>query len=226
MAQLIWNGLALGAFYGLVGIGLAITRGLWGILNLAQGDFMILAAYIAFILASNLGMGIPLALVISILLTGLLLAVVARGTFHHTQKNLVNGFILSTGIGLIIQNSLELAMGSSSREISVPNGGQLQILGASIPVIRLIFFGLTILVVIGTTWFLNHSKMGRYIRAAALNNSAAKLVGINVDKVEFASYVLSGILAAVAGIGLLIQFVVTPYLGARYAKNISNSAFF
>lgn len=217
MAQLLWNGLALGAFYGLVGIGLAITRGLWGILNLAQGDFMILGAYIVFILVNSLGLNLPCALVVSILLTGVLLALVARGTFHYTQRDLVNGFILSTGIGLIIQNCLELAMGSKAREVSVPNVGQLQILGTSIPIVRLIFFGVTILVIVGTNWFLGHSKMGRYIRAAALNNSAAKMMGINVDKVEFASYVISGILAAVAGIGLLIQFVVTPYLGARYA---------
>ncbi len=215
MTQLIWNGLALGSFYGLIGIGLAIVRGLWGILNLSQGDFMILGGYIVFILVSS-GVNVVLAIVIGVVVLGVLMALVARGTFHFTQQDLVNGFILSTGIGLIIQNTLELTMASKSRDIVISGLGTAKIFGASVPWIRLIFFFATIVIVIATSWFLKRTKMGRYIRAAALNSTAAKLVGINVNRVEFASYILSGMLAAVAGVGLLVQFVVTPYLGTRY----------
>jgi branched-chain amino acid transport system permease protein len=215
MNQLIWNGLALGSFYGLVGIGLAITRGLWGILNFAQGEFMILGAYLVFILAIT-GVSVPIAILLGVIGAGLILAIVSRVTFHYTHQNLVNGFILSTGIGLIIQNTLEITVGSAAREISITGLGSIDIFGVSIPLLRLIFLGITISLVFATSWFLGNTKTGRYIRAAALNANAAKLVGINVDKIEIVSYIISGVLAGVAGVGLLLQFVVTPYYGARY----------
>lgn len=214
IVQLVWNGIAVGAFYGLVGIGLAIVRGLWGILNFAQGDFMILGAYLVLMVASFTFS--PIAMVVGILLTGLVLAVIARGTLHYTQHNVVNGFILSTGIGLVIENVIQLIAGGTAKDLPVPGMGSINILGASIPNLRLIFFAITVAIVFFTGWFLGHTSMGRYIRAAAQSTLSAKLVGINVNWVEFFSYVLSGMLAAVAGIGLLIQFTVTPYLGVRY----------
>lgn len=216
MVQLIWNGLALGSFYGLVGIGLAIIRGLWGVLNLSQGEFMLLGGYICFLLVSAFGFNIILAIIISLIIIGAGLALIARGTFHFTKNDLVNGFILSTGLSLIIQNVLELTVGSRPREVSVSILGGIEFLGANISYLRLIVFACTIVLVFFTSWFLNKTKQGRYIRAAALNTKAAKLVGINVNNVELLSYMISGILAAFAGLGMVIQFVVTPYLGSRY----------
>lgn len=216
MVQLIWNGLALGSFYGLVGIGLAIIRGLWGVLNLAQGEFMLLGGYICYLLVSVLGVNIFIAILISLIATGVGLALIAKGTFHFTRNDLVNGFILSTGLSLIIQNMLELTVASRPREVSVSILGGIQLFGANISYLRLIVFACTIALVFLTSWFLNNTKRGRYIRAAALNTEAAKLVGINVNNVEFLSYVISGMLAACAGLGMVIQFVITPYLGSRY----------
>jgi len=214
--QTVWNGLALGTFYGLVGVGLAFTKGLWGILNIAQGEIMILGGYLVLIFAVMLNLPLMLAIIIGVIGTGIILALMARGTFHYTRQDLVNGFILSTGISLIIQNGLELYLSGTARSIDIFGLGAIGLFGVQIPYIRLIFFVVTIGVVVLTSLFLGRAKMGRYIRAAALNTYAAKLVGVNVNRVESISYIISGVLAAVAGVGLLILFVVTPYLGARY----------
>ncbi|MEW6545791.1 MAG: branched-chain amino acid ABC transporter permease [Bacillota bacterium] len=216
LLQAVLNGLALGSFYGLVGIGLAVTFGLWGILNLAQGEFMVLGGYLVWMLLGTLHLPLPFAAPVGIVCTGLLMALVARGTFHFTQRDLVNGFIISSGLSLVIQNGLELAVTGAAREIHVPSLGSLRVFGASIPVLRCLFIGLSVVSLAAALWILGRTRIGRQIRAAACNIDGAKFVGVNADRVEAASYVFSGMLAALAGVGLGVLFVLTPYLGARY----------
>ncbi len=213
--QAMSNGLLLGSVYGLVGTGLALTFGLWGILNLAHGDFMVIGAYVTMVLMS-LGLPLWLAAPVAVVITAITAAVVARGTLHYTRNETVNGFIVSSGLTLVFQNFLAIVFSGSGRDFPIRTLGSLQIGGAVIPVQRIASILFIIVILALAFAFLHYTIPGRNIRAAAQNMRGATLCGVNVDRVEFLSFAWSGALAAVGGVLIGILFMFSPYVGTRY----------
>ncbi len=214
--QLLFNGVALGAAYGLLALGFALTLRAAGAINFAHGDVAVAAAYAA-IAAGSLGIGggwsIGLALIAG---GGLGLAVASLAWAPLRRRPIETTFIAAIAIGVIIQNGLTATFGGAPQATDAFAGGgwhigALYVSAAAATGIALAAaaFGLAAFILLGT-------QIGRRLRAAAEDPDIALSHGIPVLKLAFGAFAASGALAGLAGILLASQHFATPLAGADY----------
>jgi len=219
IVQLLLSGLLLGGIYGLVAVGLALCFGVLGLLNLAHGAFLILAAF----LYQTLAMW-PAAtdlLFMCALLVPLLVAGIGWGLFRlflcgplqrATDDLLTPALLITLGMSLLVENSITSiwqvnAVGLSSH---LPT---LYWLGLYLPGNRLLVLFAMILISILVQLWLQHTDIGRSVRALAQNATGATLMGISFSRVTGIVFALATLLAAVAGLFYVSIFTITADRG-------------
>ncbi|CAN7274289.1 branched-chain amino acid ABC transporter permease [Pseudoduganella sp. LjRoot289] len=213
--QALYSGLLQGGSYALIALGLALVFGTMKVINLAHGELVLLAAYIAYTVESKAGLGpvfaIPVALVLVCLASVCVYWIVNR----IKKDREINSLILTYGIGVILTNAILLIW---KADIRTTNSSWLQEAFVVGPLYsmrsELIFFGVSLLLMVGLWWWLSRSWYGRALRAVSSNRDAAKLMGINPGKVELASFLVAGVLAAFAGVALFSYGVIQPAYGS------------
>lgn len=212
--QAVFSGLLIGGVYALVALGLAVAFGAMRIINLAHGELVLLAAYMAYVVETRFGLNpyaaIPLALLVVAAVSYALFALVDRIREHRE----LNSLLLTFAIGVVLTNAILLIFASDVR--STANAG-LQDAVSFGPVYamrgELIAFALSLALMIGLWAWLKKSWYGRAVRAVSSNRDAAKLMGINPRRIETAAFLVSGALASFAGVALYTMSVVQPSVG-------------
>lgn len=203
--QLSFAGLAQGAAYGLIAVGFVVVFKVSGILNLAQGEFAILAAFIA-ISASESGIPLIVAALIGIAAMGLLGGLIERLAIAPTARSPVSSFvtyiILTLGIGLALRGVAQLGWGSSARSLPRFSEGLLDAGGVVVRPQQLWIIGITALVGILLYLFFDRTSLGKAFTACSEQPVAARLVGISPAAMSRLSFVLAGVLAGIAGVAL------------------------
>ena len=218
--QALYSGLLQGGSYALIALGLALVFGTMKVINLAHGELVLLAAYIAYAVESGLGLGpmfaIPIALVVVCTAAALVYAVVSR----IKQDREINSLILTYGIGVILTNLILLIWHADVRSTSSTWLQEAFVVGPLYSMrSELIFFGVAIVLMVALWWWLSRSWYGRAVRAVSSNRDAAKLMGIDPGKTELVSFIVAGVLAAFAGVALFSYGVIQPaYGGALTVK--------
>ena len=218
--QALYSGLLQGGSYALIALGLALVFGTMKVINLAHGELVLLAAYIAYAVESGLGLGpmfaIPIALVVVCIAAVLVYAVVSR----IKQDREINSLILTYGIGVILTNLILLVWHADVRSTSSSWLQEAFVVGPLYSMrSELIFFGVAIVLMVALWWWLSKSWYGRAVRAVSSNRDAAKLMGIDPGKTELVSFIVAGVLAAFAGVALFSYGVIQPaYGGALTVK--------
>ncbi len=213
--QSLYSGLLSGGSYALIALGLALVFGTMKIINLAHGEMVLLAAYMAYLMESKLTLSpilaIPLALVVSCLV-----AVAIYFLLSRISKNReLNSLILTFGIGIILTNAILIIWSADIHSTSSPGFQEPVVLGPLFSMrSELGFFGVSIVLVAALWWWLSRSWYGRALRAVSSNRDAAKLMGINPHRTEVVSFVVAGILASFAGVALYCTSVIQPSLGS------------
>jgi branched-chain amino acid transport system permease protein len=213
--QALYSGLLQGGSYALIALGLALVFGTMKVINLAHGELVLLAAYIAYALESGLALGpmyaIPIALVVVCLTSIALHQIVGR--IKHDRE--INSLILTYGIGVILTNLILLiwkadvhASGSLWLQEAIVFGPFYSMRS------ELLFFGISLLLMAALWWWLARSWYGRALRAVASNRDAAQLMGINPGRIELVSFLVAGLLAAFAGVALFSHGVISPAYGS------------
>lgn len=213
--QLVIQGILLGGLYGLTAVGLSVIFGVMGVINFAHGPMMVLGMYISYWILILLGINPYLSLVIvagALFLLGYLLqATVVNRILDFPEAMQVVPLI---SVGLIIENAALLFWGPDHRAANLPIALEsFSLGGASVDVARLIAFGLSIVITGAIFIFLRVSDMGKSIRAAADNRTAAALVGIRVDRINNVSFGLGAATTGAAGALMLPMMSVSPHLG-------------
>ncbi|HEU4372678.1 MAG TPA: branched-chain amino acid ABC transporter permease [Telluria sp.] len=212
--QALYSGLLQGGSYALIALGLALVFGTMKVINLAHGELVLLAAYIAYAVESGLGLGpmfaIPIALVVVCIAAVSVYFVVSR----IKKDREINSLILTYGIGVILTNVILLIWHADVRSTSSTWLQEAFVVGPLYSMrSELIFFGVSIALMVALWWWLSRSWYGRAVRAVSSNRDAAKLMGIDPGRTELVSFLVAGVLAAFAGVALYSYGVIQPALG-------------
>ena len=210
MLQQLINGIFLGSLYALFAVGYTLIFGVLDILNLAHQAVFMLGAVVALLLVLYLNVNLGIALLLAMVvagLAGLLLDRVAFAPLRRRPNTQFSGMISSIAMALIFEAIVQslfdrgiLSPNPARFPAAVTPVGSLEIAGAVIPLVRVIIVAVAVAMMVGLTLMLKYSRLGKSIRAVAENQRAARLLGINVDRVIAQSFVLSSALGGAAGI--------------------------
>ena len=212
LIQQVVNGLMIGSIYAVVALGLTMIFGLLGILNFAQGQLLMLAAFAVFLL-SGLGLNFALSLALAVLITSALAILLERVVFRPVEGIEISGLIVSLGLIGIIQNVALATFGTDYHSLPVSFPGALVLFGIVFVKQRLFIFAVCIAIVVALFVFLRLGKWGVAMRATLQNRDAAALVGIPSRRIVTLTFGLSGALAATAGGLMGTVFPVEPLMG-------------
>jgi branched-chain amino acid transport system permease protein len=215
--QLIVSGLANGCVYGLIALGFVLIYKATEAVNFAQGDFMMLGAFITLGLTNTQFMGLPflVSVPIAIVLMGvfgyLMDMLVLRRMFGQSQIAVV---ILTIALGFVLRFAAGLIWGHEPISLQTPMAGQYVrfgglILGLSEVVVIIVTFILTIILY----FYFNRTKLGVAMQASSQNQLAAYYMGIPVKRVHSLIWALAGAVAAIAGILFASKGSIDPSIG-------------
>ncbi|MEO3388236.1 branched-chain amino acid ABC transporter permease [Mesorhizobium sp. CAU 1741] len=199
--QFLFAGLTVGAIYALAGLGYALVYSASGVINFAQGQFVMLGAMAT---VGLLGAGlpyfaaVPVAIIITIVV-GMLAEKLAVRPAHGSS--IVTLIVITLGVGELIKGSVQVVLDRSTHTLpSIGGGGTVDIAGAFISTQGLWVIGVTFLCVLLVGYFLNSTLTGKAMRAVSCNRLAAQLVGIKPDRMLLMSFAISAALGAIGGI--------------------------
>ena len=226
LPQTVLFGILRSGLYALTALGLAISLGVIGVVNFAHGEFVMIGAYIGFwlylLLSGPLGLGpavSPLVILIGIPLSAIALYVCAAGLFRVTLKPVLrqpelNQMLLTFGLSILLVNAVSITLSAQSRDANLAWRFDLLELGfVSVTYARVAAFAVSALLVGATYIVLMRTRLGKQMRAVSQNRLGAQVVGIPVDRIYEIAFGLSAALAAAAGVMLVFQTQVSPFLG-------------
>jgi len=211
-------GIMLGGLYALIAYGLSLVFGVMRLINLAHGDIVILGSYFAYAILTLLGMDPLIGLLISMpvmFVIGLLIQkyLMSRAFSISSEAPLIIAF----GISLILQNANQIAWTPLSRALNTTYAQKSFFIGdLQLPLIYLFDFLAGIIVMLLLHAFLKMTYLGRAITAASQDRRAARLMGINTDRVYGYAFAISMASAAMAGVFLGLTFPFTPSSGTSF----------
>jgi len=213
------NGILLGGLYGVVGIGLSMVFGIMRQVNLAHGDLMILSSYFSLLFLQVLGLHPLVTLILVAPLMFFIGYLIQLFLFNRVMQRGMEPFLMiSFGLSIIIQNALLLVFTPDARSLettlvikSVDAFGLF-----NIPLIYLVNFAAGALVLGALQQFMKRTYMGWAINAAADNETAAKLMGINPKKVYAYAMGIAAVTAAISGVLVGMTFTFYPHSGTQY----------
>ncbi len=221
LALLVGTGLVSGATYGLIAMGFALIYKSTGVVNFAQGELVMLTAYVSFSLANTLGLSLVPLLVVTIPISMALGLALERLIIRPMLGEPVFSIVMATvGLAVILRGIVVLIWGSEP--LNFPAGLPTKVVSvASVPFYpaQLCLLGALALVTLGAWLFLRFTRLGMAMRAVAANETAALLMGISVDRIHAAAWMLSAAIAAVAGVLFAVNFKLAPDLWFQGLKS-------
>ena len=218
--QLLIDGLLIGSIFALAAYGLALVWGVMNIKNLAQGDFVIMGGYIAFTLSEspfNLHpiLSIPLVFVIMFIFGWVLYQTIIRRVI---ERDLFTSLLATFGLAIVIQQLLNLAYGPDVQAIRSDMAIREFFEGeVTIADIKFVSFILAMIMALMITMFMKKSRMGRAIRATSQNARAARIMGINTDRVYAFTFSLNAAICGIAGVLISMIWVIQPFFGMTHS---------
>ncbi len=216
-ADLVANGLMIGAVFALAAFGMALVWGVLGIINIAQGEFVMLGGFVALTAA---GLGVPPLLTIP--LAALALFVLGWGLyrlviFRVVDRDLFVSLLATFGLSIILQQLSNEIFGADIRTLETGLGTLVLFDGQIVLAeIKLVAFFVALLVGLVLWAFLKRARLGQAIRATAQNARAARILGIDTDRVYAATYALNAALCGAAGSLVVMAWTIHPYIGLPY----------
>nr|WP_295887962.1 branched-chain amino acid ABC transporter permease [uncultured Devosia sp.] len=216
--EAILNGLMVGGLYGLFGLGLALAFGIMRIVNIAHGEFVVLAAYLGVTLLAATPLPLP-AVIICVAAAAFLLG----WTLQYTVLNRVLGpnpvpaMVITMGLSIVLRNALVQLYGADIQSIDI---GPLQnmgvgVFGMSIGLLPVLIFAAAALLFVGVNILLTRTTIGRAFRAAADDYEILETLGFNRRRIYSAAMGLAVALSAIAGLLLAMRSSFSPFSGVE-----------
>lgn len=214
LVQQIFNGLAIGAVYTLIGIGLTIVFGILGIAHFAHGVVAMSGGYVAFILIEKFGIPFFAAVFLSMLAGAVFGIVIERLAYRPVQNAPpINAFIIALGLTMMLDGLNLLAFGPDQIVVRTPYTHVYNFLGIVITELRIVVLSCTAVLLVLMWLFVSRTKTGRAIRAVAQNRGAATLMGVNANAVAYVVFGLSSALGVAGGALVGAMLALAPGLG-------------
>ena len=202
LAQFIVSGLTTGSIYALIALGFCIIHNATGIVNFTQVDFVTLGGMMMYTFLMGLGLPMPLSFLLGVLAVTGIGGLVQRLAIQPARSRAVIILIFITiGVSILTRGIIKIIWGKNQMALpSFSGDSPLVVWNAAILPQSLWIFFITVLVVVLFHFFFNRTRLGKAMRATSFNPRAAALMGVNVNRMIFLSFALSGALGAVAGI--------------------------
>ena len=199
--QFLVTGITLGATYALVALGFSIIYSASGVINFAQGEFVMLGGMSAVFMLSA-GLPLPLALLGGVAAGGVAgMALYKLGIQPARGAGVLPQIIVTIGAGLVLRGVVQVVWGKDYHKLPGFSGEEpITMMGAVIMPQSLWVGGVTLVVVAALATFFRHARLGKAILATSYNRDAARLMGINTEFTMLVSFGLAGLLGAVAGV--------------------------
>jgi len=195
--------------------GLALVFGTMRIINLAHGEMVLLAAYVAYACERSLGLDPLVSIPIAVAAVAVAMMLTYGWVSRIRQDRELNSLLLTFGIGIIVTNAILLFWKADIRSTRTSWLQEPVVLGPFYSVRgELVFCAIGLVLIGGSWWWLTRTWSGRALRAVASDRETARLMGIEPRRLELISFVVAGVLAAFAGVALFSVGVIQPSLGA------------
>ncbi|MEZ5844414.1 MAG: urea ABC transporter permease subunit UrtB [Hyphomicrobiaceae bacterium] len=224
--QNVWYGLSLGSVLLLAAIGLAITFGVMGVINMAHGEMVMLGAYTTFVVQEGFrahwpggfDLSLPIAVPLAFVITALVGVAIERGIIRFLYGRPLETLLATWGVSLILQQAVRTAFGPTNREVGSPSymSGAFDLMGLQITYGRLWIVVFTLAVFVGLMFVLRATPLGLQMRAVTQNRRMAASMGIRTGRVDALTFGLGSGVAGIAGVALSQIDNVSPNLGQSY----------
>ena len=217
----LFAGVSQGSILLLIALGLALTFGQMGVINMAHGEFIMAGAYTAYVMQQVIGnagisllIAIPIGFVIGGLLGVILEATLIRRMYHRPLDTL----LVTWGVSLVLQQLARDIFGAPNVDVGSPVWlqGSVPILGVDLASARLFILVLCLACVIALSGLVKFSSLGRRVRAVVQNRDLAETVGISTRATDRLTFFIGSGLAGVAGVALTLLGSTGPTLGTNY----------
>ena len=217
MVQASMDGILLGILFALIAYGMALQWGVMNIINIAQGELVIMGGYIAYFMYLS---GIHPAF--GVIVSPIIMYCVGWGMYKLVinkvvDKDLFTSILATFGISILAQQLMNFAFGADV-VVAKSNFGTLALFDNSVtlPMSKLFAAGVCVISAIILVLYMKKSKLGRAIRATAQNARAAKILGVDTEKVYAATFGINAALCGIAGACVAMTLTLHPYTGLPY----------
>jgi urea transport system permease protein len=217
----VFNGLSGGSILLLAALGLALTFGQMGVINMAHGEFIMAGAYTAYVTQNVLGsaglsllVSLPIAFAVGGVLGVVLEATLLRRMYHRPLDTL----LVTWGVSLVLQQLARDVFGTAGVDVPAPVwlSGPVEVLGFAFPRTRLFILLLAVAAFVALAAALRYTALGRRIRATVQNRPLAETSGISTRATDRLTFFIGSGLAGVAGVALTLMGSISPNLGTSY----------
>ena len=226
-AGVVFTGISLGSILLLAALGLAITYGLMGVINMAHGELMMIGAYATFFIQNLFRQYLPdafdwyilLAVPMSFLASALVGAVLERTVFRFLYGRPLETLLASWGVSLVLMQGVRTIFGAQNVQVENPSwlsGGFDLFSNLTLPYNRLAIIAFAVLVLVGMTLLITKTRMGLFVRSVTQNRPMASCLGVNTARVDTMAFSLGAGIAGLAGCALSQIGNVGPDLGQSY----------
>ena len=202
MQQLV-NGLAVGSIYALIALGYTMVYGTIKLINFAHGDVYMMGAFIGYFAVMVLKMNVFVALLVAMVACAVLGVVIERVAYKPLRNSTrVAALITAIGVSYLLENAMSYFFGAESRPFPSDFGTETITLFGDVSVNgkQILIFGVTVVLMALLQFTVRYTKMGKAMRAGAVDDQAAQLMGSDVDGVISFTFALGSALAGIAGV--------------------------
>ena len=216
--KIVIDGVMIGSLFALAAYGLALVWGVMNVKNLAQGDFVITGGYVAWWLSKN-GLhpllGVPFAFAVLWVLGWVIYKLVISRVI---ERDLFTSLLATFGIAIIIAQILNLLFGSDTQSIVLKYDTLYFADGfIDVPIAKLLGVLMAAILATGIIVFMKFSRMGQAIRATAQDARAARVMGINTEKIYAFTFSLNSAICGAAGAIVVMVWVIQPFYGITHS---------
>ena len=210
------QGILLGGLYAIFAAGLSLIFGVMRLVNIAHGDFIVLAAYLALVAIEVTGMH-PFATLLLVVpaMAGLGYALQRLVLNRTTGEDILAPVLVTFGLAVIVQNTLLTVFTTDSRRLAAGpiETASLQVMGMSLGVLPLVTFAIAVALIAGLEAISSRTRLGRAFRAVSDDPEAARMVGIETGRIFGYAMALSFAVVAIAGVLLAVRSNFDPFSG-------------
>ncbi|TXS54333.1 urea ABC transporter permease subunit UrtB [Streptomyces sp. t39] len=216
-----FTGISIGAVLLLIALGLTLTFGQMGVINMAHGEFMMAGAYTAYLLqraVGDAGVSLFVALPTAFLVAGAMGALLEWLLIRRLYTRPLDTLLVTWGVSLMLQQLARDIFGAPNVQTRAPEWltGNIGVAGTTLATNRLFILGLALLCVLGLTVVMRSTPLGRRVRAVVQNRDLAKVSGIATGRVDRTTFFIGSGLAGLAGVALTLVGPIGPTMGTNY----------
>jgi urea transport system permease protein len=217
----VFNGLSVGSILLLAALGLALTFGQMGVINMAHGEFLMAGAYTAYVIQivlGSAGLSLFVSLPVAFVVGGLLGIVLEATLLRRMYDRPLDTLLVTLGVSLVLQQLARDVFGTAGVDVPAPEwlSGPVEILGFAFPRTRLFILALAVAAFVALALGLRYTPLGRRIRATVQNRPLAETSGISTRATDRLTFFIGSGLAGVAGVALTLMGSISPNLGTSY----------